>query len=72
MVGDETELAPEGGLPRCGGETISRRWSAGWRICVSGMRGGEDVMRWIEAGVTASRYHWHLNPGHLVADEEWL
>ncbi|WP_429184467.1 M24 family metallopeptidase [Lelliottia sp. 489] len=36
-----------------------------------GMKGGEmyDV---IERVLPKAEYHWHLNPGHLVADEEWL
>ena len=26
----------------------------------------------IERVLPKAEYHWHLNPGHLVADEEWL
>jgi hypothetical protein len=35
------------------------------------MSGGElyDV---IEDVLPKARYGWHLNPGHLVADEEWM
>lgn len=36
-----------------------------------GMSGGElyDI---IEEALPKRDYHWHLNPGHLVADEEWM
>ncbi|CAM4342861.1 M24 family metallopeptidase [Lelliottia jeotgali] len=36
-----------------------------------GMRGGE-MYDLIERFLPKAEYHWHLNPGHLVADEEWL
>lgn len=36
-----------------------------------GMRGGE-MYDLIEQVLPEAEYHWHLNPGHLVADEEWL
>jgi len=36
-----------------------------------GMRGGE-MYDLIEQVLPKAEYHWHLNPGHLVADEEWL
>ncbi len=36
-----------------------------------GMTGGE-LYQLIEDVLPKSEYHWHLNPGHLVADEEWL
>ncbi|MDI3359965.1 M24 family metallopeptidase [Lelliottia sp. V89_10] len=36
-----------------------------------GMRGGE-MYGLIEQVLPKAEYHWHLNPGHLVADEEWL
>lgn len=36
-----------------------------------GMRGGE-IYDLIEQVLPKAEYHWHLNPGHLVADEEWL
>ena len=26
----------------------------------------------MESVLPKDRWHWHLNPGHLVADEEWL
>ncbi|MDA3132528.1 M24 family metallopeptidase [Atlantibacter subterranea] len=44
----------------------------GWleRMCV-GVTGGE-IYQLIETLLPKSEYHWHLNPGHLVADEEWM
>lgn len=36
-----------------------------------GLSGGELYQR-IEEVLPQERFHWHLNPGHLVADEEWL
>lgn len=36
-----------------------------------GMTGGE-LYQLIEDVLPKADYHWHLNPGHLVADEEWL
>ncbi|WP_437890838.1 M24 family metallopeptidase [Phytobacter sp. V91] len=33
---------------------------------------GDEVYRLVESVLPKSDYHWHLNPGHLVADEEWL
>ncbi|MBO0460830.1 M24 family metallopeptidase [Enterococcus sp. DIV1298c] len=36
-----------------------------------GMRGSE-LYELIEAVLPQAQYHWHLNPGHLTADEEWL
>lgn len=36
-----------------------------------GTTGGE-MYRLIERMLPKADYHWHLNPGHLVADEEWL
>ena len=36
-----------------------------------GMHGGE-MYDLIEQVLPKAEYHWHLNPGHLVADEEWL
>ena len=43
-------------------------WLENLRI---GMRGG-DMYALIEQVLPKAEYHWHLNPGHLVADEEWL
>lgn len=36
-----------------------------------GMRGG-DLYRLVEETLEQKTWNWHLNPGHLVADEEWL
>ena len=36
-----------------------------------GMAGGE-FYNMIDAFFPKEKYHWHLNPGHLVADEEWM
>lgn len=36
-----------------------------------GMDGGE-FYKMIENVYPKDEYHWHLNPGHLVADEEWM
>ena len=36
-----------------------------------GMKGGE-LYEIIEEVLPKEDYHWHLNPGHLTADEEWL
>jgi len=33
---------------------------------------GHEVYELIERVLPKADYHWHLNPGHLVADEEWL
>lgn len=36
-----------------------------------GVTGGE-IYQLIETLLPKSEYHWHLNPGHLAADEEWM
>ncbi|QGY32398.1 aminopeptidase P family protein [Pantoea cypripedii] len=36
-----------------------------------GLTGGE-LYQIVEHVLPKERWHWHLNPGHLVADEEWL
>ncbi|MEE8730242.1 MAG: aminopeptidase P family protein [Rahnella inusitata] len=36
-----------------------------------GLTGGE-LYQTIENVMPKEKFHWHLNPGHLVADEEWL
>lgn len=33
---------------------------------------GKDLYETIETVFPQSNYHWHLNPGHLVSDEEWM
>ncbi|HAT1634091.1 TPA: M24 family metallopeptidase [Raoultella planticola] len=72
VVGDETELAPEVADYL---DVVAKpyfravvSWLENLRI---GMRGGE-MYALIERVLPQAEYHWHLNPGHLVADEEWL
>ena len=36
-----------------------------------GMTGG-DFYKMTDTAFPKEKYHWHLNPGHLVADEEWM
>lgn len=43
-------------------------WLENMRV---GVKGGE-IYTLIEDVLPKNEYHWHLNPGHLVADEEWL
>lgn len=43
-------------------------WLTALRV---GITGGE-IYALIEDVLPKERFHWHLNPGHLVADEEWL
>jgi len=33
---------------------------------------GQELYQAIEAVLPKKTYGWHLNPGHLTADEEWL
>lgn len=33
---------------------------------------GNDVYQLVENVLPKDQYHWHLCPGHLTADEEWL
>lgn len=33
---------------------------------------GDAMYQKIEQVLPKHKYHWHLNPGHLCADEEWL
>ncbi|WP_017472982.1 M24 family metallopeptidase [Amphibacillus jilinensis] len=33
---------------------------------------GDQLYQAIERVFPKEKYHWHLNPGHLVADEEWM
>lgn len=72
VVADERELAPEVADYL---EVVAKpyfkavvNWLENLRI---GMRGG-DMYALIEQVLPKAEYHWHLNPGHLVADEEWL
>ena len=43
-------------------------WLENMRVGVK----GHEVYDLIERVLPKAEYHWHLNPGHLVADEEWL
>ena len=43
-------------------------WLENMRVGVK----GHEVYDLIERALPKAEYHWHLNPGHLVADEEWL
>ncbi|WP_174508218.1 M24 family metallopeptidase [Klebsiella oxytoca] len=72
VVSDAAELAPEVADYL---EVVAKpyfkavvSWLENLRI---GMRGGE-MYALIESVLPKAEYHWHLNPGHLVADEEWL
>lgn len=33
---------------------------------------GNELYQLIEDVFPKDKYHWHLNPGHLTADEEWM
>lgn len=33
---------------------------------------GDELYQTIESVFPKTNYHWHLNPGHLVSDEEWM
>lgn len=33
---------------------------------------GKEMYALVETTLPKAQYHWSLNPGHLVADEEWL
>ncbi|MGM9904499.1 hypothetical protein A5844_000615 [Enterococcus sp. 10A9_DIV0425] len=43
-------------------------WLETIRIGMMGM----EMVQLIESVLPKETYHWHLNPGHLTADEEWL
>ncbi len=43
-------------------------WLENIRIGMS----GKEMYALVESVFPKSQYHWSLNPGHLVADEEWL
>lgn len=43
-------------------------WLENIRIGMS----GQELYALVEAVFPKQQYHWWLNPGHLVADEEWL
>ena len=33
---------------------------------------GKEMYQLIESVLPKQLFHWHLNPGHLTADEEWM
>ncbi|KST88423.1 M24 family metallopeptidase [Lactococcus lactis] len=33
---------------------------------------GNDFYKMIDKNLPKAKYNWHLNPGHYVADEEWM
>lgn len=72
VVADESELAPEVADYL---DVVAKpyyRAVATWLTHIRpGMLGGE-MYALIEQILPKAEYHWHLNPGHLVADEEWL
>lgn len=43
-------------------------WLEAMRV---GVTGGE-IYQLIDTLLPKNEHHWHLNPGHLVADEEWM
>ncbi len=72
MVANETELNPAVADYLDVVAIPYYRAVVGWleRMRV-GVTGGE-IYQLIETLLPKSEYHWHLNPGHLVADEEWM
>ncbi|MHC5218200.1 M24 family metallopeptidase [Enterococcus sp. LJL128] len=45
---------------------------ATWLETVKSGIKGKQIYQAIEDVFPKEMYHWHLNPGHLVADEEWM
>lgn len=43
-------------------------WLEGIKI---GMK-GKELYQLVEETFPKKEYHWHLNPGHLVSDDEWM
>lgn len=65
-------------LPACVADYLERVAIPYYHAVVSwlefirpGITGGE-VYRLVESVLPKKAFHWHLNPGHFVADEEWL
>lgn len=72
VVAGETELAPAVADYLDVVAIPYYRAVAGWLEAMRvGVTGGE-IYQLIETLLPKSEYHWHLNPGHLVADEEWM
>lgn len=45
---------------------------ASWLETIQIGMSGDELHEIIESVLPKEVYHWHLNPGHLVADEEWI
>lgn len=45
---------------------------ASWLEAIQIGMSGNELYDIIETVLPKEVYHWHLNPGHLVADEEWM
>lgn len=45
---------------------------ASWLEAIQIGMSGNELYDLIETVLPKEVYHWHLNPGHLVADEEWM
>lgn len=45
---------------------------ASWLEAIQIGMSGDELYGIIESVLPKEVYHWHLNPGHLVADEEWM
>ncbi|MFI3038172.1 M24 family metallopeptidase [Atlantibacter hermannii] len=72
VVENETELAPQVADYLDVVAIPYYRAVVGWLEHLRvGITGGE-IYQLIETLLPKSEYHWHLNPGHLVADEEWM
>ncbi|HAP82124.1 MAG TPA: Xaa-Pro aminopeptidase, partial [Enterobacteriaceae bacterium] len=72
VVENETELAPQVADYLDVVAIPYYRAVVGWLEHLRvGITGGEIYLL-IETLLPKSEYHWHLNPGHLVADEEWM
>ncbi|WP_207694343.1 hypothetical protein DOK67_0000929 [Enterococcus sp. DIV0212c] len=45
---------------------------ATWLEKIKSGMAGKELYQTIETVFPQADYHWHLNPGHLVSDEEWM
>lgn len=45
---------------------------ATWLETIKIGKRGKELYQTIETVFPKADYHWHLNPGHLVSDEEWM
>lgn len=72
VVADESELAPEVADYL---DVVAKpyyRAVVTWLTHIRPGMLGSEMYALIEQVLPKAEYHWHLNPGHLVADEEWL